>query len=792
MRALLTRPLAFAWALPLAAACITAAAAAPPKVLVVYSAWGNHGFRDEFDAPLKALGWPVEKVENKDVAAWIGRLNEFDLVVATSVCNYENRQDMQPYREAWLAFLERGGALLVVDASYDSVLDLWLNRLGEDWALRSAGCAPHTKAHGGSAEVTFDAVSDFLRVPNDLPAWFGVKDSIWAHLEAWGSGWSNLATCADGKSLLLTRDHGRGAAVVTSWYSFKRANRDAPARALLENLWTHTSALRRGLALKALDLGTPLPGPHVVRCAWQDRRAAPTPVTARLDLVSADGTVASLASAVVPSQPGQETALTLPFTLSRRGSLRYRLELRADGMEPLALEHAFTVPPVIGVTLGNRHLYPPAERLDLRAEFTPEASVRLDDCSAAITLDGKALTTWTDLAASGTYELRLPPLAPGEHRVDVRLVQGDRELGAAEVAFHAYATPRVGTRPDGVLLVAGKPFFPCGWYHVSWGFSADERLTCLRTIAAGGFNVLHASIRKQDMEPADRWRELLDEADRLGVKLITEFGADPLAVIQRYREHPAVLAWNPGDEPDGGGVAPAEMAARFDRFKAVDPEHPTYMVLCVPSSYSRYVGCAEIIAPDVYPVRQTSSRIRGVYDQLSDARAEAAKYGRPVWGVLQCFGYPDKPGSWRIPTYAECRAMTYLALLAGVKGIVYYTYADNGFNMATQPELWQAMTALPPEIAAITPFLIEGQLARLDTGAPDVIGGVWTLGQRTLVCLVNATAKPCDVRIALPAAAAGQEAAPVAGRPTTLRRDGGAVAGSLAAGGVELLELVRP
>ena len=116
------------------------------------------------------------------MAQWIGRLDEFDLIVATSVANYDQPQDMAPYKEAWLRFLERGGGILIVDASYDSVLDLWMSRLGPDFMLRTAGCAPYTKKHGGSRAIECDPTDPLLHVPHELPPLFKTR-SIWAHID---------------------------------------------------------------------------------------------------------------------------------------------------------------------------------------------------------------------------------------------------------------------------------------------------------------------------------------------------------------------------------------------------------------------------------------------------------------------------------------------------------------------------------------------------------------------------------------------------------------------------------
>ena len=79
---------------------------APRKVAVVYSSWGNYTFRDEWDAPLKGLGWSAERFENTKTADLVARLAEFDVVVAASVANYEHTVDMAPYAEAWRQWLQ--------------------------------------------------------------------------------------------------------------------------------------------------------------------------------------------------------------------------------------------------------------------------------------------------------------------------------------------------------------------------------------------------------------------------------------------------------------------------------------------------------------------------------------------------------------------------------------------------------------------------------------------------------------------------------------------------------------
>ncbi len=724
----------------------------PPRVAVLYSAWGEATFREEFDSHLAALGWPMERFENTEIDALVPRLGEFDLVVATAVANLENPRDLTAHRAEWLAWLEAGGGLLVTDASYDTVLGQWLGGLGEGSALSSAGCAPFTHAHGGSAAIACDESSALTTTPVRLRPVLEAKGGIWAHLESWGPAWRSLVTCADGKSLLVARDVGKGCALATSYFRFQGESARPAATGLLRNLWAHVQALRSGVELTALDLGPEAPGPRTARVALRSTTGGP--VTGHLTLRVAYGAEPAVFvdEREIVAQPGRATEETVPLTLDRRGPVRVLLELTVEGRAALSLEQAMEIPEAVALTLADTHLYPQRRELALRARYCPATTDGAVE--SALLLDGREVVRQAP-PAEGRTVLPVEGLAEGPHVVRAELRGREGLLDAVEAPFTLHGAPTVGVRRDGTLVRGGRPWFPFGWYHVSWGYTAEERLDCLREIAAAGFNAIHAGVRE-----VDEWQDFLDEADRLGVGVITEFGADPAAVIERYRDHPAVLAWNPGDEPDGQGITPEEMTARAHRFKDLDPMHPTYMTACVPSAYARYAGVADILAPDPYPITREGAATLPVYDNLTAAAREAAHNGRTVIAVLQCFGY-ETLGPWRVPTFAECRAMTYLALLAGAKGIIYYTYADGNFEMASDAALWASMAALPAEIELLQPALTEGARTVLETGSAEVVAAAWALPDRTVVIVANASmAEARDVRVALPAES-GTQLAPV-------------------------------
>jgi hypothetical protein len=733
---------------------VSCGVSAAPRVAVLYSAWGGYAFRGEMDPHLTALGWAFEKFENTRVADLVPRLGEFDLVISAGVGNYENAVDMAAYKDAWLGFLERGGLLLITDASYGQVLNQWVNGLGPDYALSSTECAFHRRDKDDPERMVFAATSPLLHVPTELPPLLAGKTNLWAHLDSWTPAWTSLVTCADGKSLLVTRDVGKGCLLATSYYSFQGAVDTPVLGGLLQNLWLHGQGLRAGVALTALQLGVAVPGEHTLAVGLRNQSGAAATYALSAVITPTGAAPLRLGPVSASAAAGADARLELPYRLATRGDVVFSIELSSGAAAPLVFEQKQSVPPMLSLALGNRHFYPWHKQVPVDLGFAPEAGTSLAQCRAELLMDGRPALSLAALTPQMSAAVELAALTPGVHTVTLRLRQGDTVLGEVEQPITTHPEPRVMIRPeDGTALIAGTPFFPFGWYHVSWSFTAADRLEFLQTVAAGGFNTVHASLKQ-----IDEWDPFLAAAEQLKMKVITEFGVDMQQAITRYRERSPVLAWNPGDEPDGQGVAPRTMLERHNSIKDWDSGVPTFMTLCQPQKYSRYVEAAEVIAPDPYPITSATATTDDVYALLTRAQTEAWKYGRPIWAILQCFGYDGKPGSgpWVVPTFAQVRNMTYLALLAGAKGVLYYTFRDPGFDMAKQPELWAQMTGLPAEIKRLEPWLLDGRRVRLETGFKDVYAGAWTLAGKTVVCVVSsAPGESRDVALALPAGVTG-------------------------------------
>jgi hypothetical protein len=343
-----------------------------------------------------------------------------------------------------------------------------------------------------------------------------------------------------------------------------------------------------------------------------------------------------------------------------------------------------------------------------------------------------------------------------------------RKLTPAEVSkLKVYIDRRNNT------IVDGKPFFPLGWFD-----RPDEGH--LAEIADSPFNcVLDYGVNRK---PKVWMQHYLDEVQRRGLKLIycmndvyptaTFFehsswegikGNQAIAdaVVQAYREHPAVLAWYLNDERPRSLAR--KMTDYYQRVREADPNHPSYIVLYTMPDLPYYLGTTDVMGVDPYPVPRESATL--VNAEMEAANA-ATRGHHPTWLVPQAFGWyqywpegsdrgrtptAEELSMGRAPTYEEERCMTYLALTHGAKGLIYYCYYD--LRVLPQYEtMWQGLKKIAAEVKALTPDLLLAE----DLGEVTLTPANPAIHTRLLrheghltLLAVNADAQPQQAHFAL-------------------------------------------
>ncbi|NUQ01460.1 MAG: hypothetical protein HUU35_16575 [Armatimonadetes bacterium] len=374
-----------------------------------------------------------------------------------------------------------------------------------------------------------------------------------------------------------------------------------------------------------------------------------------------------------------------------------------------------------------------------------------------------------------TVEVPLGALPVGRYTLTTRLVRAadGLELGSRAWQLEAVSPqgpqPRVYLDDFGRTMVDGKPFFPLGFYD---GQLAADRLA---TMAAGGFNtVMPYGINQGDL---GRVEAALDAAQAAGIKVIYNlkdlypgaqylpeklFGwSEPEAMarglVERFKSHPALLAWYLNDETPIDEHA--MLRARYELVRELDPEHPTWAVVYQVQDLAGYADTTDVLGTDPYPIPSRPAALAGEWTRLT----AAAMGNGLVWQVPQAFDWAnyrktaEEKAAARAPTLPELRAMTYQCLAEGAKGLIYYSFFDLQRDRLGFEPRWSDMKQMAREVNALVPYLLSTDPAPncdLQPSRAEVSAAAWRLGDSVLVIAANGGGEPAEVAWKLPAAPA--------------------------------------
>jgi hypothetical protein len=241
-------------------------------------------------------------------------------------------------------------------------------------------------------------------------------------------------------------------------------------------------------------------------------------------------------------------------------------------------------------------------------------------------------------------------------------------------------------------------------------------------------------------------------------------------VARTLSAHPGLAGFYTADE------RPAEMVpkafAQHRVLAAAAPGTVTYVVLG--DGHERQAplwrDAADVLGLDPYPIvkprGQNDLAMVGEWTRLGQ---DAVKGSRPLWMVIQYFPL-TAAGGW--PTYTELKAMSWMAIVEGARGLLYWSYGDKGLAWVKDPkvkeEKWAELVRLTREIQALEPVLLapDVEVARSSSRAVRALGKRMPDGARYLFAY-NTGGTPASVTWTLAAPAAGvidlDAQAPVAG-----------------------------
>ncbi|MBP9002896.1 MAG: hypothetical protein KBH78_04640 [Candidatus Hydrogenedentes bacterium] len=273
------------------------------------------------------------------------------------------------------------------------------------------------------------------------------------------------------------------------------------------------------------------------------------------------------------------------------------------------------------------------------------------------------------------------------------------------------------------------------WYAAElWRFGEERRLHHERITAV------------TDPTLAAELKALREEADRLYAEAEYARGdATADTIWRKLGEEPPRPGFGFGDAPERAAKLLEGLKIAYRLTRELDPIHPVCMNHAPRNSIedlAAFGQAADIVGCDIYPV-PVSPRVRHsdlvnrtlscVGDYTSRMRASAP--GKPVWMVLQGFGWadihempPEAEQEMRRPTLDETRFMAYDAIARGARGLVYWGTA----YIVKDSTLFNDLMTLGQEIHRLQPVL-----SATDTSQPVQVALAPANGsqERTIVAL---------------------------------------------------------
>jgi len=713
-----------------------------PRVAVLYSDHGQFRHRDDYDAKLAELGWPMDKYENTQFADLAGKLSSYDILLGSALYNYSNPQDLSAHADELLGFLQQGGAVVLTDANYTSHLD-WLANLGDDWRARHERCGAL-----GTPNAWFDREHPLFSVPNRIPSLGGT----WAHMIP-GEGWDVLSRCEDKKATGLFRQHGKGFMMVTGHWPLPRE--------MLQNVWGALMLYRGGVLATmpryaSFDLGS-----NTAAFDLTNVSAAAKLVKVSVRVEEPDQGVSSY-EASAQLEPGATEQATFEIPLIKRGPYKFTTNLAVQGTRFYTAEdNNLRIPDLLTVQLRSpkyrSSVYLPTAgdaEIGFHVSLHPHQE-RLADLmlSAHLSQGGElvaALRPRRLRAARANLSIPAKIARPGDITLSVSLslVSRAQPLTTVTKTLRAVApqAPQVSIGEDLATRVDGEVFFPIGVYHISVQDLPRARELGFNCFQGWGTTLQGAT-------------EVLDAAQNNGMKVLLEMsnflrGRLNMAgfgdMVEKLRDHPALLAWYTVDEPAGEQQL-SWCRQAYQHVVDNDPHHPVYLVMCRPGSFERFGTTTDILAVDPYPIPNS---VVMVSDWMKTAQ-DSVQGLKPVWVIPQLHNWAayHDASAGRGPTPAEERNMVYQGLIWGAKGVIYYPWDDGPTGLIHDPVLMQGVGRINGELAMIGPALLGCQrhvVAHNDDANPGLYAALFTSRAQTYIIAASVLYEQSELAVPAP------------------------------------------
>ncbi|MBP5623148.1 MAG: hypothetical protein J6X44_14165 [Thermoguttaceae bacterium] len=318
------------------------------------------------------------------------------------------------------------------------------------------------------------------------------------------------------------------------------------------------------------------------------------------------------------------------------------------------------------------------------------------------------------------------------------------------------------------LIHNGEPFFPLGLYLS--GANENE----IKLLGDSPFNCVmpYQSIRRETVDAlldAGLYTiySVKDNYPTLNSATMEEGNQKTERTVTALKDCPGVIAWYINDELPSSMVK--DLAARRDQMEALDPGRPTWVVLYQVDELRMYLSTYDVVGSDPYPISSKEPSLAADWTQ----KTMSAGFGkRAVWQVPQIFNWASYTKSERekkesrAPTYEEMRGMSWMCVVNGANGLIFYSFFDlfkmdktvdqGGQALVREPfdERWGEVKKIAQEIRDQFPILLSvGETLDVqptDASSEDAIYRLYGADEGTWILVVNKSQEPCRAEFAIP------------------------------------------
>jgi len=312
------------------------------------------------------------------------------------------------------------------------------------------------------------------------------------------------------------------------------------------------------------------------------------------------------------------------------------------------------------------------------------------------------------------------------------------------LSINIYSQTTTAIDSEGYVLLNNERFFPIGMYCE--GFWNLEHLEHADTLKSAGFNTMYTECYVMTDEESASFFNHCEQIGMYNLIGLQPDGQNP-EYQNLFKNYNSIIGWGVGDDADIQFTVP-ELTSNHNISQLNDNKHITYSAVTTNifgsnNMLTDYTSITNVAAIEYYPIVYGTEDLTGAYSVSEGLDTNCINSENSAWTILQTYRW-DGLVTNVYPTNEQITAMTYLSLIAGTKGILYYTFKDYDNNSSiniTQPLFWKRLKQLTSEISVLQDVLLYGTLTKVSDliNISDSWASYWLYNNKLYIIAINSS-----------------------------------------------------